>query len=308
MQVHGTPTAFGESTSDWPFALPLVPAEALRGSVRPALAGWRLLRRIGQGRRSSIWLAEDPRHGGEVALKLADAGVPAADAAAAFAREHALASRLRHPRVLRTLEHGRAGRVAYLAMEHVPGGDLAARLGQPHAPARALAWLREAAGALAQLHGCGLVHRDVKPANFLLRADASLVLADFGLVAAAGTADPLARPGAIVGTPCYVAPEQLQGAPAQPAADVYGLGVLLHELLCGAPPFGGETLMEVLSQHLVAVPPRLVGVPAPLQRLADAMLAKDPRARLPDAAAVLAQIESLEPLDSAAAGTTGNRW
>ncbi|HVE54788.1 MAG TPA: protein kinase, partial [Ramlibacter sp.] len=124
------------------------------------------------------------------------------------------------------------------------------------------------------------------PANFLLRADGTLVLADLGIAVAAGTR-PTQREGTVTGTPRYVAPEQLQGAPASPAADVYALGVLLHEMLSGRPPFAGETLMEILSQHLVATPPRLPAASARLQPLVDRMLAKEVECRLPNAEAVL---------------------
>ena len=270
----------------------------LDGRVRPALAGYKLVRRIGEGRRSVVWLAQDV-HGAEVALKVADRS-----AAAAFAREFELARRLSHPNIVRVLEHGCAGGVAFLAMEYAAGGPLAARVGRPLPVAQALRLLSDAAAALANLHEQGLVHRDVKPANFLLRADHGLLLADFGLAVIAGNSDG-ARPGALFGTPSYVAPEQLQGAPAAPAADVYGLGVLLHELLCGRPPFTGATLMEVLSQHLVALVPPLPAALAPLQPLADAMLAKQPRERLADARAVLAALAVLTPVDFVAPAQTG---
>jgi serine/threonine-protein kinase PpkA len=196
-------------------------------------------------------------------------------------------------------------------MEHAAGGTLARHLGQALEPGVVLRLVRQAALALAQLHAAGRVHRDLKPANFLLRGDGSLVLADFGLVTAAGARDAGAKPGALFGTPRYVAPEQLQGAPAQPAADVYSLGVLLHELLCGRPPFGGETMMEVLSQHLVAAVPPLPPQLAALQPLAEAMLAKDAAQRLPDARAVLERMAALAGVFDppvAPAGAAGKRW
>ena len=117
------------------------------------------------------------------------------------------------------------------------------------------------------------VHRDVKPANFLLRGEEALVLADFGLAVPAGSSD-AARPGSLYGTPRYVAPEQLQGAPAQPAADVYSLGVLLHELLTGQPPFTGATLVEVLAQQ-----PRRRGAAAARPQLASTAAAAGRHAR-----------------------------
>ena len=301
MQLHG----FSHTGTDWA-ALTAggVAPDLLEGNVQPAIAGYRLARRIGEGRRSTVWLAHGRQ--GPVALKLVDRSE-----ASALAHEYETAAVFAHPNILRVLEQGRAGGIAYLAMEFAAGGTLAEHLGRPLAPQRVLSLVRQAALALTRLHAANCVHRDLKPANFLLRADGSLLLADFGLVLAAGARDPAARPGALFGTPRYVAPEQLQGAPAQPAADVYSLGVLLHELLCGRPPFGGETLMEVLSQHLVAAVPPLPHELAALQPLAEAMLAKDAAQRLPDARAVLQRLDALAgaffpPVTPA--GPAGNRW
>jgi eukaryotic-like serine/threonine-protein kinase len=309
MQFLHSTSAGQDRGADW-VAAPAANPEPLHlaGSVLPSVAGYRLLRRIGQGRRCTTWLAHDPRQG-DIALKLQDR--PAAADALGLAREFDIAAHLRHPNVLQVLEHGHAGGIAYVAMEFLPGGDLAARMTGSIGAVQAVAWLRQAAQALAHLHAKRLVHRDVKPANFLLRADDTLVLADFGLVTQVGECDPSARPGTIVGTPRYVSPEQSQGGAAQAAADVYSLGVLFHEMLCGRPPFTGETVMEVLSQHLVAAAPLLPEHFAFLQPLADAMLAKDARSRLPDAGAVLAEIDSLQravPACQAPAGTTGKRW
>ena len=130
----------------------------------------------------------------------------------------------------------------------------------------------------------GFVHRDVKPANLLVRTDGSLALADFGSAVRIGEG---ASDAAAAGSPRHAAPEQSAGAPAAPTADVYALGTVLHEWLTGEPPFAGETAAELAAQHLVAPVPRL---PAPLahwQPLLDAMLATRPAARLADGAAVL---------------------
>lgn len=305
--MQGSSSAFTalESGPDWGRATAMLPTSTgltgLGGNVLPALGGYQLVRRIGEGRRSVVWLAQDQQRGGEVALKVGDRAL-----AGAFAREHDVARQLSHPNIVRVLEHGCAGNVAFLAMEHVAGGALSGCDGRALEPGLAVHVACEAAAAVAQLHAIGLVHRDVKPANFLLRGEEALVLADFGLVAAAGAAD-VARPGALFGTPRYVSPEQLQGAPAQPAADVYSLGVLLYELLCGKPPFTGATLVEVLAQHLVAAVPALPAAIAWLQPLLGAMLAKDPARRLPDAAAVLQALGALAFPDSPRPAAAGMR-
>jgi serine/threonine protein kinase len=258
--------------------------DALSFDAPPRVPGYRMLRQIGRGRRTCAWLAFDLNRRADVVLKLEAApGI-------SVQRDGAVAARVQGPNLIHVHGQGRTATWVYLAMEHVPGGDLAARLGQPLPRDQALSLLRQACEALALLHRQGLVHRDLKPANFLLRADGSLVLGDFGLAAEIGTIDPACAADAIVGTPRYVAPEQLQGAPAAPAADVYSLGLLLHEMLAGQSPFSGETLMEVLAQHLLATPARLPAELADLQPLVDLMLCREPQGRLPDADAVLGQI------------------
>lgn len=243
------------------------------------MPGYRFLQAIGRGRRTCAWLVFDLNRRAQVVLKLeATPGV-------SVLHDGAIAARVQGPHLVRVLGQGHTAEWNYLAMEHVPGGDLAARLGRPMTTGCAMSLLVQAAKGLAQLHRLGLVHRDVKPANFLLRADGSLVLTDFGLVAQAGA--PGATPGTLLGTARYVAPEQLQGAAAAPSADVYSLGLLLHEMLCGRPAFAGETLTELLAQQLVAEPARLPASVAAVQPLLDRMLCKDPRGRLADADAVL---------------------
>jgi serine/threonine protein kinase len=249
--------------------------------VAPRIPGFRLIRLIGRGRNTRAWLAWDLNRHVDLVLKLE------ADPGASLQREASVAARAQGPRLVRVLGQGRTAAWSWLAMEHVPGGNLAMRMGQPVPREQALSLLRQAAEALAQLHRIGLVHRDVKPANFLLREDGNLVLGDFGLAVETGALDEHRGTGALYGTPRYVAPEQLQGAPAHSAADVYSLGVLFFELLCGRPPFPGATLEEVLAQHLLAVPARLPAALADLQPLVDRMLCKQEQSRLRNADAVL---------------------
>lgn len=248
------------------------------------MAGYQLESVLGRGRNSVVYLARPQRGEGRVALKLA-----ARDMAGEFA---ALAG-ASHPHVIQGVDRGVQGDQAWLAMEYAALGPVS---GQPlpMAPARVLALLRQAAAALAALHARGWVHRDVKTAHLLLRADGTLALADFGSACPRGETGGLPA-GALAGTPRYAAPEQMQGAPAEPSADIYSLGVCLHEMLAGAPPFPGQTVSELLAQHLLAPVPRL---PAPLaawQPLLEAMLAKDPQRRPADGRALRARLENWNP-------------
>lgn len=242
---------------------------------------------LGRGRCSIVYLAREQRASRKVALKMARRTTLAAHQD--FSREFAALSALAHRHVVQVFSHGVSGDEAFLSME-VARGPLQA--GQRPA-AEVLPLMRQAATALQHLHAQQWVHRDVKPANLLVRADGSLALADFGCARRRGWSDPQEK-GTLVGTPRYCAPEQFQGAPAQPATDVYSLGVLLHELLCGEAPFPGQTPAELFSQHLLAPVARLAQEEAAWQPVLDAMLAKDPAARPADAGIVLDRLQRLE--------------
>ncbi|MES2938915.1 MAG: serine/threonine-protein kinase [Pseudomonadota bacterium] len=262
-----------------------------------ALGGYALEAAVGRGRGSTVYLARSV-DGARVALK-------AAKRAKDFHAEFAVARSLRHPYVVDVLDHGIDGGQAFLVMEHCAGGDLARC---PPQPADAGAMFLQAAEALAYLHRQGWVHRDVKPANLLLRADGSLALADLGSAARRGEGGS-AVADIVVGTPRYAAPEQSRGAPAEPAADVYALGLVLYEWLCGRPAYPGETIIELLCQHLLAQVPPLPARHAGWQPLLDAMLAKEAGRRPADGAAVLRQLKQFPsiPEPSPGGGAEGLR-
>jgi serine/threonine protein kinase len=247
-------------------------------TAAPNGTGYRIGSLLGRGRTGRVFLAHPSGGNNPVALKIARH-------ATGFGREFALAAGLAHPGVIRVLAHGETGGEAFLAMEFAAGGHLGTLAGRvDDGQARGL--LLQAAEALARVHHQGWVHRDVKPANLLLRADGSLALADFGCACPRGEGAGVPA-GTVIGTPRYAAPEQSAGAPADPAADVYSLGAVFHELLSGQPPFPGVTLTELLGQHLLAPVPRLAPRHAHWQPLLEAMLAKDPRERLSDGQALL---------------------
>jgi serine/threonine-protein kinase PpkA len=250
-----------------------------------AVGGYQLERLIARGRQSAVYLAQDARSGRRVAMKLArrEAG---------FAREFGVGRTLAGQHVIELYEQGEQGGQSFLAMEYAERGH-AGRLPLPVAADQAFALAQQAAEALARLHDAGWVHRDVKPANLLLRADGSLALADFGSACRRGEGAHDGR--TIVGTPRYAAPEQSRGAAAQPAADVYGLGVVLYEWLAGQPPFAGETATELAAQHLLAPVPCLPAHAAPWQGLINLLLAKDPGRRLADGSEAAAAIALRDP-------------
>lgn len=249
---------------------------------------YRLERVLGRGRHASLWLAKDQERGREVALKIAPHG--------SMQREFDALRAVRGSHVVKALDCGVLpdGR-PFLAMERVGGSggsDVA------HARLRAeeiMPALHAAARALAAVHRRGWVHRDLKPAHLLLRGgngDGDVVLCDFGSACRAGSREERALP-CVIGTPRYAAPEQIEGGSALPSADVYSLGVCAFELLTGQPPFRGETLTELFSQHVRAPVPRLPRESAQWQDLIDALLAKDPTQRPADGEAVLQQFEQL---------------
>lgn len=281
------------------------------GSV---VAGHRLLRPLGTGVQSHVYLAERLADGRELALKLsalgpAEAGSGYAAASAVFLRAAALARSLRHPHIVEVLDAGIEGPLAWLSMEALPGGDLLSHTAAaPRLPAaQVLGWARELALALSHAHRHGVVHRDLKPGNVLLDAAGRAKLADFGLARSAGALH--TGTGIVPGTPVYMAPELLAGGVPSAASDLYALGVLLFELLTGCRPHAAPTMGELLRRVAQQPPPGLLelrpGLPPQLAALVARLLAKQPRERPADADALAAELQQLQALCAAGTGDAG---
>lgn len=256
---------------------------------------YQLEREVGAGGFARVYLARDLLLQRRVALKVLhpqfadDAGIR--DFRVRFDREAQAVAALDHPHILPVYDYGEADGLVYLVRPYVDGGTLFDRLREQRALAlpTVAAWVTQAAAALDHAHRTGLVHRDVKPHNMLLRAaDDRLLLADFGIAKVLGNTDDQSRTGAI-GTLAYMAPEQFQGRVA-PATDTYALGCVLFQLLTGDVPFTGPT-EQVMYGHLVAPIPALaaqIGRPLPpgLQGVIDRALAKRAEERFASAGAL----------------------
>ena len=261
-------------------------------------------REAGVGGMGTVYAARDALTGALVALKVL--GRVSDVDRARFLREARILAELDHPGVVRYVAHGAtAAGEPYLAMEWLDGEDLAARFATSAlTTSEAVRLVRRVAEALAALHERGIVHRDVKPSNvFLVSGSIDRVkLLDFGVARLATRRTMLTRAGAIVGTPGYMAPEQVRGADdVAAAADVFALGCVLFECLTARPAFEAEHVVALLAKILLAEPPRVRDVrpevPTSLDDLCTAMLRKEPAERLRDAEAVLAALDRIVGAD-----------
>ena len=264
-----------------------------------SVAGFRLQRALGRGTHGEVYLAEAAT-GGPVALKLAE--VPTGEAATAW-KENFLsgartAQRLVHPGIVAVHGAGIEGRLAWLAMELVPGGDLARYTASPRLLPEGLVLMlgQRIARAVAYAHRQGVVHRDLKPANVLVHLPGQTVkLADFGLARAEDSAQ--TGTGIVVGSPAYMAPEQLAGNLSTPSTDLYALGVMLFQLLSGRLPHDSPSMGELLRQVAAEPAPDLrelvPGIQPGLAALVARLLAKQPSRRPGDGEALAAELQVL---------------
>jgi tetratricopeptide (TPR) repeat protein len=272
-------------------------------TVKPRIPRFQLRDEVGSGASGTIYQAVDEASGEQVAVKVIR---PLGHVdAARFAREVRVLAKVRHPGVVRYVDHGHtADGAAYLVMEWLEGEDLRERLGRAGLTMNeTVAMGKRVAGALEAVHAEGLVHRDVKPGNIFLPSkrpeDAKII--DFGLARADEAATAVTQTGLVVGTPAYMAPEQARGQrEVDGRADVFSLGCVLYKCLSGRQPFEGSSVMAVLTKVLLDDPPRLRALrpdmPAALDALIASMLHKDPAHRPQGAAAVAEALGALGPL------------
>ncbi len=254
-------------------------------SSGPLFAGrYALVRMLGRGGMGTVYQARDSLVGDVVALKTLELGKDAGpDAIERFTREVRLARRITHPHVARMHDLGTHEGQAFLTMEFVEGEDLRALLARerPLAASRAARITLAICEGLAAAHAAGVVHRDLKPANILVESGGRVVLTDFG-IARAVAGEAASRTMGTVGTPMYMAPEQVSGEPVDARADLYAVGLLLYELLTGEVPFSGDTPWAAAMVRLRQPPPDLrqrATVPPPLAELVHRCLGRAPEDR-----------------------------
>jgi serine/threonine-protein kinase len=261
------------------------------------VGGYRILEPLGSGGTSVVYRAEHVRLGRPAALKLLTPALGEADFRERFLRESQLAASLDHPSIVPVYDAGEEDDLLYIAMACVDGSDLKTLLVAegPLPLRRTLRIGGQIASALDAAHARGLVHRDVKPANILVRPDDRAFLSDFGVVkelaSNGGT-----RTGSFIGTIEYSAPEQIEGREVDARTDVYSLACVLYECLTGTAPFHRASEVAVLNAHLHAPPPKLTKavpeLPPALEQVIAKALSKSPLDRYSSCGELLAEARS----------------
>jgi len=281
--------------------------------------GYELLCEIGRGGMGVVYKARQPALDRTVALKMILAQhLSDAEMVRRFRVEARAAARLEHPNIVHIHEVGCQHGQHYLVMEYVGGGNLAQRIAQgPLDPRDAARMVAEIARAVDHLHQAGIVHRDLKPSNVLLDQEGHPHVTDFGLAKLFEPGSQTTISAGIAGTASYMSPEQAAGHGAQvgPAADIYGLGAILYEMLTGRPPFSGENMLDVLLEVVSREPtaPRRLrpDVPRELELICLRCLSKRPEDRYPSAGALAEDLERFvrgEPPETPPPGLLRRVW
>jgi tRNA A-37 threonylcarbamoyl transferase component Bud32 len=262
---------------------------------------YRLLTPIGQGGMARVYRAFQPSLRRDVAIKVI--GTHLADQPAfraRFRREAEVLAQLEHPNILPVFDYGELQGEAYIVYRYIAGGELKDLLGQALPLAAVVRLLTPVAAALDFAHAQGIVHRDVKPSNILLTADRTPIVADFGLARIFSTAqrgdaaEALTESSVSIGTPAYMAPEQVLGEPLDGRADQYALGIIAFQMLTGTVPFAAETPLAIALQQVHEPPPlpsaRNADISAAVEQALLIVLAKDPDARYASCGAFIAAL------------------
>jgi eukaryotic-like serine/threonine-protein kinase len=288
-------------------AAPLQPSgiAALLTTNSEFIPGYTLRLKIGESEKAVVYLASSTHRGHNVALKVSKTLRDEAAGRQFLEREYTAIMAVRSPLVVEIYDYGVHGGFEYLAMEYLPRGDLKARIQRGVSEQEALHYVGQIAAALQVVHEAGLVHRDLKPPNVMLRDNDSVALIDFGLARSVDGNTISTQTGVLLGSPYYMSPEQAQGESLDTRSDFYSLGVICYELLTGQKPYIGGTAMEVLQQHVSAPLPAL---PADLSRyepFLGRLMSKARGERFANAAEIMAAAAALRASASPDLSETG---
>jgi eukaryotic-like serine/threonine-protein kinase len=274
------------------------------GTVR--LFGYDMRRCLASREDVSVHVAFSAERAKEVVLKVLHRGRGALSRDGSFERlvaEFKLLYDIADPAVAEIYDFRVTNQYCYIAMEYFPLGHLGGRLIERLSPPVALHNTAEIAHALSIIHTAGVVHRDLKPGNIMLREDGTIALIDFGISHSAHVNTPVAGPNQeVAGTPYYMSPEQVRGETTDERTDLYALGVILYQMLTGEKLYSGETTEQILDQHLNAPMPQLPDDLAAYQALLDKLLAKDAAQRFASARELIETLEQAAGFAGAAPG------
>lgn len=264
---------------------------------------------VGRGGMGVVYRATDSRLDETVAIKTLPGNVMvrSSEELERFKREIRLARKITHRNVLRTYDYGEADGVYFISMEYVPGYTLSELLEEnPRlAPRAALGISRQICRGLEVAHEQGIIHRDIKPQNVLIDPKGEVKVMDFGIARMAEAPESMTSAGMIVGTPHYMSPEQVQGLPLEARSDVYSLGVVIYEMICGQRPFDAPTLTAVLTAHIVQAPRPPIEIRPEIGAQVNAIilrcLAKNPAERYGNAGELLRELDRIQVSSAAAA-------
>ena len=273
------------------------------------IPGYTLRVKVGESVKAAVYLATSAVRGHNVALKVSKTLRDEAAGRQFLEREYTAVQAIKSPLVVEIYDYGVHAGFEYLAMEYLPRGDLKARIARGVTERESLQYLQRIAEALQVVHQAGLVHRDLKPPNVMLRENDAVALIDFGLarqIDGSTTSLQTGQTGVLRGSPYYMSPEQALGDQLDGRSDFYSLGIIFYEMLTGQKPYTGGTALDVLQQHVNAPPPQLPQALGRYQPFLTRLVAKSRAERFATAAEIITATAELlasttaEPQSSAA--------